>query len=235
LNSGSRELVCCLFLAALAACAPRIPYERETSSLPLPEAIYIKAAKTGATVYRIVPEESLVLIHVGRAGKMASLGHDHAVASKDVQGFIELAADPLASHADIVMPLKSLMVDEPQYRARLDLESEPSSDDIASTYSNMRRVLEAELFPWAKVELRFASANTVAPEVIAVITLHGMALETVVPVEMEIDENRLSVVGHLSFGQSDFGLTPFGSAGGLLRVADELQVEFELVAVRLKK
>ncbi len=195
----------------------------------------MKAARSGAAVYRILPEESLVLVHVGRSGKMANLGHDHAVASKDVQGYIELAADPLVSRADIVMPLKSLIVDEPEYRKRLELESEPSSDDIAGTYSNMRRVLEAELFPWVKVEVRFTSANTVAPEIKASITMHDMALEFVMPVQMEINEERLSVSGHLSFGQSDFGLTPFSSAGGLLRVADELQVEFELVADRLKK
>jgi hypothetical protein len=75
----------------------------------------------------------------------------------------------------------------------------------------------------------------VAPEIKASITMHDMALEFVMPVQMEINEERLSVSGHLSFGQSDFGLTPFSSAGGLLRVADELQVEFELVADRLKK
>ena len=30
----------------------------------------------------------------------------------------------------------------------------------------------------------------------------------------------------------DFGLTPFSAAGGLLRVADQLDIEFELTAVR---
>jgi hypothetical protein len=31
---------------------------------------------------------------------------------------------------------------------------------------------------------------------------------------------------------SDFGLVPFSAAGGLLKVADEVTVDFELVATR---
>lgn len=220
-------------MLALAACAERIPFERETSALPLPETEYVKAAKSGAAVYKIVPDESLLLVRVGRAGKLANLGHDHAVASKDLQGFIEIAADRSASHADIAMPLKSLIVDQAEYRERLALESSPSPDDIAGTYSNMRRVLEAEQFPWVRVEARFVSADSTSPEIRASITMHGVTLEFVVPVELEINESRLSVRGRLSFGQTDFGLTPFSSAGGLLRVDDELQIDFELIAAPL--
>jgi hypothetical protein len=62
--------------------------------------------------------------------------------------------------------------------------------------------------------------------------MHGAALEYVVPVQLDITDKRLSVSGHLLLKQSDFGMTPFSAVGGLLRVADELQVEFELVAVR---
>ena len=219
-------------MSLLAACAPQIPFERETSSLPLPEKDYIEAAQSGSAIYKISPEESLLLIRVGRAGKMAKLGHDHAVASKDLQGYIEIAADRSASRADIVMPLKSLIVDKAEYRERMGLESSPSPGDIAGTYSNMRGVLEAEQFPWAKVEAQFVSTDPASTKINASITLHGVTLDFTVPVEIDFDETRLSVNGRMSFAQSDFGLIPFSSAGGLLRVADELQVEFELVAIR---
>lgn len=183
-------------------------------------------------VYRIRSEESLVLIRVGRAGKMAHLAHDHAVASVDVQGFVELAPDPSASRAEIAMPLLNLLVDEPGYRQRLGLEKEISSDDIASTYSNMRKVLEAELFPWVKVEARFASAQSEPPELSVSITMHGMTMEYLVPAHLEITDERLVVSGELVLKQSDFGLVPFSAVGGLLQVADELEIEFDLRAVR---
>jgi polyisoprenoid-binding protein YceI len=77
------------------------------------------------------------------------------------------------------------------------------------------------------------SANAKPTEVSASISMHGATLEFVLPVEIVVDESELTVSGRLALSQSDFGLTPFSSAGGLLRVADELQIEFELVAVRL--
>jgi polyisoprenoid-binding protein YceI len=217
----------------LTACAQRIPFEREMSSLPLPASDYINAAAAGAAVYEILPKESLLLIRVGRAGTMAHLGHDHAIASKDLQGYVEIAADRAKSRADIAMPLKSLIVDQADYRERLKLESSPSPDDIAGTYSNMRRVLEAEEFPWVTVKVRFATDNSMPADTRASITLHGVSLDFTVPVEINFDEKRMSVSGRLAVTQSDFGLMPFSAVGGLLRVADELQVEFELVAVRL--
>lgn len=183
-------------------------------------------------VYRIQSEESLVLVRVGRAGKMAHLGHDHAVASIDVQGFVELAADPSASRAEIAMPLLNLLVDEPEYRQRLELDKEISSDDVAGTYSNMRKVLEAELFPWVKVDASFAAADAVPPVLKVSITMHGEAHEYLLPVQLEVSDERLSVSGALVIKQSDFGLVPFSAVGGLLQVADELEIEFDLHAVR---
>ena len=164
---------------------------------------------------------------------MYILTSDHAIASEDVQGFVALAADPSASRADIVMPLMSLIVDQAEYRRRLELDTDISSDDKAGTYSNMRKVLEAELFPWVKAEAKFVSAQSAPPEISVSITMHGIALEYVVPVQIIIDDEQLSVSGRLAVNQSDFGLTPFSAAGGLLRVADELEVDFELVAVRM--
>ncbi|MDA0706130.1 MAG: YceI family protein [Proteobacteria bacterium] len=229
LSSKNRFGLC--LLALLAACAQPITYERETSAPPL-EKVEPAVTAAATAIYRIRSEESLVLIRVGRAGKMAHLGHDHAVASIDVQGFVELAADPSASRAEIVMPLMNLLVDEPEHRQRLELEKEISSDDIAGTYSNMRKVLEAELFPWVRVDAKFASAQSEPPELSVSITMHGMAMEFLVPVQLDVSDERVAVSGQLTLKQSDFGLVPFSAVGGLLQVADELEIEFDLHAVR---
>lgn len=228
--SSNNKLGLCI-VAMLVACAQPIPYERESSPPPLAEARVATAANAPA-MYRIQPAESLVLIAVRRSGKMAHLGHDHAVVSRDVQGFVEIAADPAASRAEIAMPLMNLLVDEPEFRQRLELDTEISEDDRAGTYSNMRKVLEAEVYPWVTVTAQLASAQATPPEISASITLHGVALEFLVPVQLDVGEERLSVSGRLTVRQSDFGMTPFSAVGGLLQVADELEVEFKLVAVR---
>lgn len=228
MSSNNKFGLCVLLM--LAACAQPIRYERETSPPPLPKAGV--AVTAPAALYRIQPEASLVLIAARRDGKMAHLGHDHAIVSKDLQGFVEIASDAAASRAEIAMPLMNLIVDELEYRQRLALDTQISDSDRAGTYSNMRKVLEAEQFPWLTVAARFASADATPPEISASITLHGVTLEFLVPVQLDVTAERLTVSGQLTIKQSDFGLTPFSAVGGLLRVADELQVDFTLVAVR---
>jgi len=62
------------------------------------------------------------------------------------------------------------------------------------------------------------------------IELHGQSRSQWLALEAKLDGQRLSARGALVLRQSDFGLTPFSVGAGLLAVADELLVEFELVA-----
>ena len=52
------------------------------------------------------------------------------------------------------------------------------------------------------------------------------------PVELVVEPNKLVVSGSLTIVHSDFGLQPFSAAGGLLRVADQIDMDFEFVARR---
>lgn len=219
-------------LIVVSACAARIPFELEGSAAPINQDTYRSAAQTDAKIYQIVPAESLVLIRVGRAGTMAHLGHDHVVASTDLEGLVAIASDSATSFADVAMPLKNLIVDNAAYRQRLGLESEPSESDIASTYSNMQRALEAQTWPWVNLHVQFADARIAPPLAKVSISMHGVTHQLVVPIVLQIGDEQLTVEGQFSVKQSDFGITPFSALGGLLRVADELDIQFELVAER---
>ena len=216
-------------LVALAACAQHVEKVDEQSSAPLPVASYESAAASGSGVYRILPEESFVLIHVTREGAMKNLGHDHAVASEDLQGYIEINDDPAASRANIVLPLRNLIVDKPEYRDRLGLDTNPSESDVAGTYTNMLKVLGPEFSPWVEIHAIIVSADETTTSLGVSIILNERAADFVVPVELRTEAARLVVSGHTTLNQSDFGLIPFQAAGGLLRVADELEITFHLV------
>jgi hypothetical protein len=62
------------------------------------------------------------------------------------------------------------------------------------------------------------------------VTLHGTAFEYLVPVDLKVEPDRFVINGEMTLRHTDFGLTPFSAMGGLLRVADELQLQFALVA-----
>lgn len=221
-------------LLALAGCA-QPEQAPDTSARPqLPEEIYKEAARQGAAVYKIQTPESYVLVRVGRAGKMKSLGHDHVIATEHVEGLVMLRDDRAASRADLLIPLQLLVVDKPEFRTQLGMESEVSESAIAGTSSNMQdKVLESAIYPWLQVNARFASAQSDPPTLKVSMTLHGATFDYVVPVELQVDPDKLVIRGDMTMQHEDFGLTPFSAAGGLLRVADQLELQFMLVAHRI--
>ena len=216
-------------LLLLTACTQPVPIADETAAPPLPEASYADAAQSGAAVYRLVPQQSLILVRVGRAGTMQRLGHEHAVASEDVHGLVEINDDPAGSRAHVVLPIRNLIVDRPAYRQRLELDTGPSADDVAKTYTNMLKVFEPQLYPWVEARARLAAEEGGQAILAVSLMLHGASFDYLMPVDLEVDAEQLTVSGRATVKHSEFDVTPFAAAGGLVRVADTMEVEFRLV------
>lgn len=234
-HSAHRSVLPAVLL--LASCAHHVPPPPEEvhEASALPHSAYAEAASEGLAVYRVDPQQSLVLMHVGRAGTMKSAGHDHVIASADINGYVLIDEDDSASRADLRMPLKSLIVDDATYRERYGLEGEVSESTIEGTTRNMQdKVLQSEWYPVVEVHARFAAARDDPPLLSVAITLHGTAFDYLVPVQLAIEPEKMTASGSLTVRHSDFGLTPFSAAGGLLKVADEVAIDFELVAERLR-
>lgn len=217
-------------IAALAGCTPSVEFVRETTQAPVPATSYVEAAQRGANVYEIVAEQSLMLVRVGRSGRAQRLGHDHAIASEDLAGYVETGSDPAESRADIAFPLRNLIVDKPEYRQHFALDTEPSADDIAGTYTNMLKVLEPDSNPWVTIHAHVVAGHGEAIELGVSISLHGATMNYVVPVRLRVEDNLLVADARAVIHQSNFGIEPFSVAGGLLRVADELVIEIHIAA-----
>ncbi len=223
-----------LSLAALASCAQPAYVPGDVAGPPLPDAEYRQAARGGIPVYRIDTQRSRIYMRVGRDGPMKSAGHDHLIASEDIEGLVLLSEDSAASRADLRLPLQRLIVDDPEYRSRFGLEADLSESAINGTTRNMQdKVLESGTYPWATASASIASASDERVTLAVSITLHGTAFEYIVPAELEVRPDRLSVAGKMTIQHGDFGLTPYSAAGGLLRVAEHIDIEFELSAERL--
>ena len=221
-------------LLALAGCVKPVPVPEEPAGPQLPEAVYVEAARQGAAAYRIETLESYVLVRVGRAGRMKNLGHDHVIASENVEGLVMLSDDPAASRADLLIPLRRLIVDKAEYRAQIGLEGEMTDSAIDGTSSNMQdKVLESGIYPWVQVSARFASWQSDQPTLSLSVMLHGATFEYLVPVDLQVEPDRLVIKGEMTMQHADFGLTPFSAAGGLIKVAEQLELQFMLVARRI--
>jgi hypothetical protein len=213
----------------LAACAPSPPATPPPSSAQapadFPQTRYRQAQAEGRRVLRIDPAASLVAIDVRRGGPLAGLGHDHVVACRDLRGYV----DAEAGRADLYAPLQHLTVDEPVLRAEAKLDTQPSPDAIEGTRRNMlEKVLDAGRFPFALI--RATRSSTEPDKLDIALTLHGATRSFAVPVKTEAVQDGIAVSGRLTFRQTDFGITPYSVLGGALRVEDELQLRFRIVA-----
>ena len=215
--------------AWLAACAPSPPVVAPPS-LPsgFPEAAYRRDAAGGAAVYRVDPATSRVVVTVRRSGSLARLGHDHVVASRDVEGYVEVNA----GKADLFVPLDRLTVDEPALRAEARLDSTPSPADVEGTRDNMlNKVLHVERNAFATIAVRRAAADRFA----VAITLNDVTLTQEVPITVIADVAAIEAHGRLSLVQSDFRIEPFAILGGAIAVADRIDLAFDIRARRVTR
>ena len=220
-------------MAMLAACAQPEWVPGDTAAPPLPERVYQQAARKGESVYRVDPQQSRIFLRSGRDGPMKAAGHDHVIASVDIEGLVLVSDDPGKSRADLRLPLQQLVVDDPAYRERFGLEPELPESAVEGTTRNMQdKVLESGLFPWATVSVRVLSIEDARAELDVSVNLHGTTSDYRVPAELTVAAEELSVSGSMSVAHADFGMTPFSAAGGLLRVAEDIDVVFDLVAIR---
>ncbi|MDB5755097.1 MAG: hypothetical protein JWR56_1525 [Massilia sp.] len=216
-----RALLLAVLLAGCAAPPPPPP-----ASAPVADNAagwYRAAAAAGAKVLAIDPAQSLIAVTVRRGGPLARLGHDHVVASRAVTGF----AAPAQGRADFSFRLDQMTVDEPALRLEAGLDTQPSSEAIAGTRTNMLgRVLEADRFPLVALHARQAPGGPL----LLSITLHGTTRTMTVPARVEAAADGVTASGTLQLRQSDFGITPMSVMGGAMTVLDPLELRFRIVA-----
>lgn len=213
----------------LAACAPPVlppaPVVLPAAPAEFPAAYYRQVEARGGKVLRVDPRRSLLTVEVGRAGTLARLGHEHVVASHDLQGYVA----PGEGRSDLYLPLALLAVDEPDLRDAAGFAPQPSPEAVAGTQRNMiERVLDAERFPFLLIGAR-RGENVQAPLQLA-ITLRGATRHFEIPVQIEQLAGDLIVSGQMSVKQSDFGIVPMAVLGGALQVRDRLDLHFRIVA-----
>jgi hypothetical protein len=228
-----------IFIAAaiiaglVSACVSSVPqpaHDKQSVAAEFPQTHYVEAIEHGDAIFRVDPALTLVVMEVRRSGALARLGHDHVVASHDVQGYIA----PDDGRSDLYVELERLVVDEPDLRAEAGLDTQPSAAFIAGTRQNMlEKVLEFERHPFALISVRAIDPDNGGSRLNVSVTLHGVARSMQVPVEIAKTADEIDVSGRLTLIQSEFGIAPFSILGGAIAVQDAVNVRFRIRARRV--
>jgi hypothetical protein len=203
-----------------------------------PGASPITATETSAdAIYQVDLDSSEVYWRIYRAGAAARFGHNHVISVSELEGRVYRDADLSESRFELVLPVAAFVVDDPAIRSRYgeDFASEPSAEDIAGTRTNMlsENLLDGSGFPAVRVRGTGPieqGGNTVLALEIDIV---GRTVPVTVPTTVDIDEQRLEARGEFRLTHEQLGLMPFSIMMGALRVAEEMDFTYRIVARRV--
>jgi polyisoprenoid-binding protein YceI len=194
-----------------------------------PDSEPAEAAKS----YQIDTDASRVYVKVGSATR---IGHPHGVEGKLKSGKVTLGAG-----GELVFDMGSFQADTQEARKKVGLEGKKLSENEAKKVNGTMRsadVLDVEKFPTATYKIiaikPAEKQDAGAPglyEVNGRFTLHGaeQPLQFKAKLERTDKEGVLRLTGAFAVRQTDYGMTPYSAAGGLAKVANELEILGELV------
>jgi polyisoprenoid-binding protein YceI len=202
----------------------RTPFAVTSAFLVLGSATFAGAA---VATYPVVESKSSVRIHVGKSGAFSFAGHRHEVQAP-VSGTV--TADPAnlsASSVDLTFS---------SGRLRVLPDGEPSGDaPKVEEVMHGPQVLDAVHFP----EIRFRSKKVTGRALpgggydltlVGDLSLHGVTQEITLPVKVRLDGRSLTAAGQATLRHDQFGMKPVTAGGGTVKVANDIHVDFEIVA-----
>jgi polyisoprenoid-binding protein YceI len=166
-----------------------------------------------------------------------SFAHDHVLRASDWAGTFTFARnDATACAVDVDVVTGALLNDEPSMRDAVGFDSEMSERDTQSVRDTMLGAgqLDAGTHPTLSFTSTACRGDLDGAGELLVdgtLTLHGIDQPVTWVVEYGIDDsNSIVARGSLTVAQSDFGITPYEAFFGAVKVADDVDLVFELTA-----
>lgn len=220
----------------VAACQTAPP---PGDAAPVRTAVLSEPVRAGPTLpdaprYLVDPLASEVRLLVYRDGPLARFGHNHAIVGR-IRGEVR-AGNVAASGFRLEIPIGSFVLDPPAARAEEgeDFAAEVSEPARRATRENMlgKDVLDAPQHPLILIESIALVGPDWNPLVTARVTLRGATRDLRFPSAVFRQDDALTVIANFRIRQSEFGIEPFTTLNGGLRVRDEFDVRVRLVARR---
>jgi polyisoprenoid-binding protein YceI len=183
-------------------------------------------AKPSATRYAIDRAASRIEVRTSSAGLLSVFGHDHTIASRAVDGFVDLAERDF-DHASLEVSLRAdslEVVDEASRKDKPEIESEMRAHvlDVARHPEIVFRSQRASSKPLGALTSDVALTGT--------LELAGVKREIHVDLRVGLDGGVLEARGAFDLRQSDFGIQPTSAAAGTVKVDDKVRIEFDIRA-----
>jgi polyisoprenoid-binding protein YceI len=161
-------------------------------------------------------QRSTITIHVGKSGLLSAAAHDHTINAPISSGTIRESTAP---HIEFSIETGKMTV-KPD--ARIDAE------DQATIQTHMEEMtLETKKFP--EITFRSSRIERIADgqwKADGDLSLHGVTK----PVSLTVKQTGDSWTTHTVLKQTDFGIKPISIGGGMVKVKNEVEIDFQIFA-----
>jgi hypothetical protein len=235
-----KRLCVAVAAAAVISCTasrpppPASSSEARTYPQTSPEAGAPAAGMPAIGTYRIDSSQSELRLLVYRAGALASLGHNHVILNRSVNGSVDVAPTLAGSSFTLSAAVTAFIIDDSQARSE---EGEDFAGDVSDsaklgTWNNMTgpALLNAVQYPVINVRSVRLDVLQGTPTATVVVSIAGRDSSILVPFVLHDETYGLSATAAFELSQSAVGLTPFSLMLGALAVRDTLQVKLKVIA-----
>ena len=174
------------------------------------------AQEKAAQEKAIDTQRSTITIHVGKSGLLSAAAHDHTVSAPISAGTIlESGAQRIEFRVET---------------AKMTVKPDPKVDakDQATIQTHMEdMVLETKKFP--EITFRSSRVQKLADgqwKVDGDLSLHGVSKS----LSLTVKQTGEFYTGHTVLKQTDFGITPISIGGGIIKVKNEVEIDFQIFA-----
>ena len=167
---------------------------------------------------RVDTNRSTLKVHVGKAGLLSAAGHDHWVTAPFAEGSFDDSDPP---HVAFTVDARKLT---------LVADKKLSTEQQAEVQQTMQAsVLRSKIYPFisfhsTKIEKTGVDHWLVTGE----LTLRGQSRT----IQAEAHYAAGAYTGRSTIKQTDFGIDPVSVAGGIVKVKNELEIQFVVVPIR---
>jgi hypothetical protein len=159
-------------------------------------------------------DRSTITIHVGKTGMLSAAGHDHWVNAPIAAGFIRESGMP---HVEFTVYTRAMTVKpDPKVDAKTQEQIQHDMQELTLDSSRFARIS----FASEKVD-RAGDGWKVE----GTLTLHGVSKT----VSLNVTKEGGAYLCRTTLKQTDFGIKPVSVGGGMVKVKDQVEIEFRIV------
>jgi polyisoprenoid-binding protein YceI len=172
-------------------------------------------AQNATTDAAIDAARSTITIHVGKAGLLSSAGHEHWISAPISSGVIRESPPSVEFSVET---------------AKMTVKPDPKVDakDQAQIEKDMQEMtLESQKYP--KIEFHSTRVEKIGEgqwKVTGTLLLHGVTK----PVTVSVQKEGAAYHARSILKQTEFGIKPISVGGGMIKVKNEIEIEFQIFA-----